>query len=117
MLRDPDRLVYLGKLISECQVIIFGDNEGSIHSRISGSSDNPCGASLILAVHKLTDNSFINPWFERVNTNSNPADAPSRGILDPAWGARVRVACHDIAHAAVECLGDRAPLTDDSAGH
>ena len=61
------------RLFRECQVIVFGDNEGSIHSMISGSSDNPCGCQLISSVHRLTDSEGIYPWFERVNTASNPA--------------------------------------------
>ena len=106
------------RLFRECQVIVFGGNEGSIHSMISGSSDNPCGCQLISSVHRLTDNEGTNPWFERVNTTSNPADAPSRGVHDPSWGrgARVRADGKGLASAALGCLGVRAPLTETAAG-
>ena len=42
-----------GRPFSRCEVILLGDNEGSIHSVISGASDNPCGRRLMTAVHRL----------------------------------------------------------------
>ena len=38
-------------LLSGCQVIVFGDHEGSIHSMIIGASENRCGTFLITSVH------------------------------------------------------------------
>ena len=81
------------RFVSRCRIIIFGDNEGSIHSTISSASTNLCGSHLIRAVQKICNNQSSNLWFEKANTNSNPVDASSRGELVPAWGARISADC------------------------
>ena len=44
-----------------------------------------------------------------------PGDAPSRGVFDPSWSARLRADCSVLATAAVGCLGESAPLSETPA--
>ena len=59
-------------------ILSFIDNDGVLHNCVAGSSADP-DTSLI--IHQLTV-SFAEcsavPWYERVPSKANPADAPSR---------------------------------------
>ena len=92
-------------LLRECGVVLFSDNEGTLHCMISGRSKNDNGGRLVEGVHKFCDSHFISPWFERVNTASNVADAPSRGVSNESLGARAKISCLELAQLALEDLG------------
>ena len=65
-------------------VIAFDDNEASKHALTRGHSGDPPTNALI-ASYWLTAATFgVRPWFDRVATSDNVADAISRGELDEA---------------------------------
>ena len=59
-------------------VLSFIDNDGVLHNCVGGSSKDPDTSHII---HQLTV-AFAScaalPWYERVPSDANPADAPSR---------------------------------------
>ena len=56
-------------------------------------------------VHQTCDAHFLNAWFERVNTSSNIADAPSRGVSCPELGFRFEISFNDVTEHAFESWG------------
>ncbi|CAE7253423.1 unnamed protein product, partial [Symbiodinium sp. CCMP2456] len=98
------------QLFRYCHLIVFTDNEGALHSMVNGRSENDAGSRMVSATHALLDDCFINPWFERVNTSSNLADYPSRGISKTEWGARISIDFRRLARVAkarIEVLEDQ----------
>ncbi|CAE7484139.1 unnamed protein product, partial [Symbiodinium sp. CCMP2456] len=89
------------RLFRNTQVIIFTDNEGALYSMVNGRSTNDAGSRIVSSTHRLLDEHFVNSWFERVNTFSNLADEPSRGISKTEWGARAAIDCDRLAQMAI----------------
>ena len=58
-------------------MIVFGDNEGAWHSKVSGVSTNDGDLNIVSDVPPLRDSARINPRVEHGNICSNPADASS----------------------------------------
>lgn len=62
--------------------VVFTDNEGSLGALIKCRCDNAVGMRYVELVTGLEESFQISMWYERVNTASNIADAPSRFIFD-----------------------------------
>ena len=60
------------------RVISFIDNEATLAAMIKADSSVPCLANCAEAVVELESSLDLDLWFERVASNSNPADLPSR---------------------------------------
>ena len=75
------------RFIQRCNIVVFTDNQGTLSCVIKGHSDNQLGNMIVNATHRLGEECSCNCWYERVNTASNIADAPSRGVT-PEWEAR-----------------------------
>ena len=86
------------KELSECLSIFMIDNEAVRHSLISSHSRLDEGMKMIWHSLGLIARMAMRPWYARVPSACNIADAPSRGNtseLDEKWGAR-RVKLPDI---------------------
>ena len=88
-------------LLKGCNIVVFSDNEGTRACMIKGASDNTIGMRIVDATHEAIDAVCCIPWFERVNTASNVADDPSRGISDESLGRRFEVDALCIAKSAL----------------
>ena len=64
--------------MSEHDLLSFIDNEASKFALIKGWSHNQVGSLLSHYVRMLCASLSIRPWYGRVPTHSNIADAPSR---------------------------------------
>ena len=62
--------------------IFYLDNEAAQSALISGRSGTRNGRQLLQRVLQLEQDNLTRPWFGRVPTHSNPADAPSRQIVE-----------------------------------
>ena len=74
--------------------LIFIDNEATKAALIACYSPAGIGAATVQASVDLDINLQCLPWYDRVPTASNPADAPSRGDVPPlisGWPAARRV--------------------------
>ena len=60
-------------------LLIFVDNEGSKAALVKGMSKNSHSALIVEAVVALDISDDVHPWYARVPSASNLADAPSRG--------------------------------------
>ena len=66
-----------------CRSLLFYiDNNAVRDSLISGTSSNLHMQMALEAVFDLQDTSGSVPWYVRVPSKSNPADAPSRDCFD-----------------------------------
>ena len=59
--------------------IFFIDNEAACAAIVRGTSDHDLPRLLIGAFWRICIESRICPWIERVSSQNNPADEPSRG--------------------------------------
>jgi hypothetical protein len=66
------------------RVIYFIDNDGSRHSLIRGCSHSKASNQILDFVSRLEMNTQSWSWYTRVPSKSNPADDPSRGVLEPS---------------------------------
>ena len=62
---------------------IFGNNTGVVEGWWTGRSRNPETNRVFRRVHKLLEENDVILVTRYVNTSSNPADGPSRGIFPP----------------------------------
>ena len=62
--------------------IFYLDNEAAQSALISARSGTRNGRQLLQKVLHLEQENLTRPWFGRVPTHSNPADAPSRQIVE-----------------------------------
>ena len=70
----------LCKGIRQADIICFTDNEAVLSNLITGKSD-VCLVSVMLdGVYEWEGSSDCNLWFERVASNANPSDDPSRKV-------------------------------------
>ena len=80
-----------GCFLKERRVIVFVDNDAARHAIIRGASPSDPSAILVSMfwANETSLGSFS--WVERVPTQSNPADGPSRLRFDEAkqLGARI----------------------------
>ena len=64
--------------MSGTRVLIFVDNEAAKHGLIRGSSASPDGCDLVEEFWDLALTYHLDVWVERVPSQSNRADGPSR---------------------------------------
>jgi hypothetical protein len=70
--------------LKECKPIIFVDSNPAKHCLVRGTSNVSTCAKLIKSIYEEIDRLQTFPWFSRVPSKSNPADAPSRLNFDEA---------------------------------
>ena len=70
-------------LIEACPVVFYIDNNAARDVAISGCARSPVSLKLVSGLLALEDRLSIYPWFSRVPSPSNIADAPSRLCLEP----------------------------------
>ena len=92
-------------LIRSTNLVVFTDNEGALACMVAGISSNKYGEAIAQHVHVLCDELGLNIWFERVNTCSNVADAPSRGSKDPELGKEFTIDLDSLVDHAFESWG------------
>ena len=82
-------------VLHDRQVIWFVDNDAARHALIKGASPSGPSAALAGAFWSNEERLGSFSWVERVPTQSNPADGPSRLCFTEArsLGAVVRDAC------------------------
>ena len=94
--------------------IAFVDNDGAKDGLVAGYSANAVACDLISRVTAADIMLGALPWYDRVPSLSNVADAPSRG-QEPdglrGWSAPAHVACGDALQEALGAVfgGSRAP--------
>ena len=70
------------EILKDTFSIFYLDNEAAQSALISGRSGTRNGRQLLQGVLQLEQDNLTRPWFARVPTHSNPADAPSRQIVE-----------------------------------
>jgi hypothetical protein len=70
------------KLLAGQRLIVFIDNDAARWACIRGSSQTLSSAELLFDLALARARTAVAPWFARVNTASNPGDAPSRLNLE-----------------------------------
>ena len=92
-----------GALLADMRVLVFVDNDAARAALIKGSSGSMPSARLVHQAWLAASRHGMSPWFERVPSPSNVADAPSRldlsclagfGLIDDS--AQVAAACSDV---------------------
>ena len=78
-------LVNWGALIQNHLWIHFIDNEGSLAALAKGSSSVLSGEVIVGMTHELVSKYGVVPWFDRVDSASNPVDKLSRGAMSGPW--------------------------------
>lgn len=118
-LMGEDQLVAIGELetlavllamriwaadIPSSRVIFFIDNEGAKFALIKGYSSSTAISHLCALTTSSLDVILVLPWFSRVPSSSNIADAPSRGRRDSML-PECRMKCPELVQASLEeCL-------------
>lgn len=72
------------ELLTNRRALVFVDNEGVRYSLIKGASRAELSRDLVLGIAQMVGHLCLLPWYLRVPSECNPADAPSRGDLVPA---------------------------------
>jgi hypothetical protein len=75
------RLLYQ-ELLENRRVLYFIDNDSARDALISGTSKSLASMTLLTEFHLVESLKPSYPWYARVPSSSNPADAPSRGDVD-----------------------------------
>ena len=92
-----------GTMLADRRVLVFVDNDAARAALIKGSSGSMPSARLVHQAWVAAARHGMSPWFERVPSPSNVADAPSRldlsgleglGLIDD--GAQVAAECSDV---------------------
>ena len=73
-------LTALCSSIHKADVIVSCDNEAVVGALVSRRSDIPLAAKWLENIFSMEEKQDLCLWFERVPSESNPADEPSRGI-------------------------------------
>ena len=68
--------------IRRADVIIFCDNEAVVGALVSGKSDVPIASVWLHRIFEIEEKQDLCFWFERVPSEPNPADEPSRGLTN-----------------------------------
>jgi hypothetical protein len=75
------RLLYK-ELMENRRVLYFIDNDSARDALISGTSKSLASMTILAEFHLVESTKPSYPWYARVPSSSNPADAPSRGDVD-----------------------------------
>ena len=63
----------------------FIDNEGALAALAKGSSSVLSGELIAALTHEYVAKVGVVPWFDRVDSESNPVDKLSRGCMTGPW--------------------------------
>ena len=74
-----------GHLIKDHLWVHFIDNEGALAALAKGSSSVLSGEVIVGLTHELAAEHGVVGWFDRVDSDSNPIDQLSRGVLQGPW--------------------------------
>ena len=78
------------KFLDGARALIFVDHSGVHAACVNGSSHDRLWRQLLTKL-EIADSVPMIGWYARVPSQSNPADAPSRGSCDfPTWGTLTR---------------------------
>ena len=66
--------------IRNADVVVFCDNEAVVGALVCGRSDIPIASEWPESIFSIEEKQDLCVWFERVPSESNPADDPSRGV-------------------------------------
>ena len=81
----PTRLASASEILRNSLWLHFIDNNGALSCLIKGSS-SCLGTDTLVGMTWHTISSLdVLPWFDRVDTKSNPVDGLSRNKLDGPW--------------------------------
>ena len=82
------------RTIANAQLVVYLDNDAARHALIKAYAATTVAASIVTEVSRLENLLQVKVWYARVNTKSNPADAPSRMCFD-AFDSNLR--CHSLS--------------------
>ena len=85
----------------------FLDNAAALSNLVNGSSSVIQGDILIGATWSQDHRLQVFPWFDRVDTKSNPVDGLSRGRLDGPWKLESLAFPESLLRALRQVLGGR----------
>ena len=93
------------RLLQGCLWIHFLDNSAAQAAYVKGSSSVHSGDLLVGKAWELVARRRLLPWFDRVDTKSNPVDGLSRGRMEGPWlrvdtGKLPRGLLHELRDAA-----------------
>ena len=74
-----------GHLIKDHLWVHFIDNECALAALAKGSSSVLSGEVIVGLTHELAAEHGVVGWFDRVDSDSNPVDQLSRGVLQGPW--------------------------------
>jgi len=74
-----------GHILTDALWLHFIDNNGSLSCLVKGGSSVFSTDTLVGMTWKKISKINACPWFDRVDTKSNPVDGLSRGNLDGEW--------------------------------
>ena len=97
-------LMLWGRMVSSTKLLIFIDNEGSRFSLIKGYSKAASITHICALVSNALDSYCIMPWFSRVPSLSNLADAPSREVDHDLLPLSLRSSHESVVEQVEECL-------------
>ena len=72
-------------LLRDCLWIHFIDNVAALSALVNGSSSVSSGDVVIGLTWEMIASRCISPWFDRVDSKSNPVDGLSRGRRQGPW--------------------------------
>ena len=80
-------VIQLCRKLKNHHVILYCDNEAALSALIRCRSESTLVASQLSKLSEFEDEACLNIWFERVASEANPADGPSRRHNDglPTW--------------------------------
>ena len=75
------------ELVLDCLWIHFIDNAAALSALVNGSSSVASGDLIVGLAWEVIASRCIYPWFDRVDSKSNPVDGLSRGNWQGPWSA------------------------------
>ena len=94
-----------GHLMVGCLWLHFIDNDAALATLVRGSSSVMSGEFITSWTHGLVAKRNLWPWFDRVDTGSNPVDKCSRGVLGGDWDLKPICVPPKLINALVAFLG------------
>ena len=97
--------------------LVFVDNSSALAALVAGYSSHPIVSKILSKIAASDATSGSLPWYERVPSSANPADAPSRGDVPaalPGWPAPTELFLKTDVDAIIADV--RKGVLDDHAG-
>lgn len=92
--------------LRDSRALIFIDNESARYAYIKGYSPSVASGRMLSAFWRIVARAQAYPWFERVPSASNVADAPSRLELEGLRARGVKERCVKDAFAFARCVAE-----------